>query len=122
MTRGLKIGVWIGIGTVVAAIAIYAQGWYYDRYTWPKKIQREILGKVIVEHSALLTYEGFSHFGQGGFQWTYRFEPSNPAVAEFCGIQPVERCHFQRTGKPAPHVETAIVYDARTLVVEEDWL
>jgi hypothetical protein len=86
MTRGVKIGVWVAIGIVVAAIAIYGQGWYFDRYTWPRKIQREILGKVVVEHGALLTYAGFSHFGQGGFRWTYRVEPTNPTIAEYCGI------------------------------------
>ena len=122
MNRRVKIGAWVLFGGAIAAVATFAQGWHYDQYTWPRRIQREILGHEIVEHSDLLRYEGFSHWGQGSFQWTYRILPSNPAIAEYCGAQPVATCHFQRSGKPAPNIETGIVCVGGKVIVEEDWL
>lgn len=116
-----SVAVFLGI-VALGAVGTIAQGWYYDQYVWPERIQKDLLGRAIARHAVLLHYQGFSHFGQGAFNWTYTVELSDEAIAEFCGSQVLVQCRFERKGKPAPNVQTFLIYERGTLLIEEDWL
>jgi hypothetical protein len=105
----------------LAGMGAFTWGWYYDRYVWPDRIQRELLGRVIVERNALAEFEGGAAFGQGMFRWTYKAPLPANLLPEYCGSQPVRSCRFEKHGSPESQVETYLIFDKGKLVLEEWW-
>jgi len=108
---------------VVAATGVAAYTWYYEHYEWPRKIQTEILGQVIVDHSSFQSFEGSSHWGQGMFRWRYTAPPA--AVNDwrkYCGSQAIEKCEFILSGQPEEDVKTSVSYKDGVVTIEEWWM
>ena len=61
LSRGWKIAISIFCGGVVIAAGFEAYGWYYNHYAWPRKIQIELLGEVIVTHDTLRSRHKLSY-------------------------------------------------------------
>ena len=118
-------GKWLVVGGVAAgatAVTLFALNWYDTRVKWPSRIQRELLGREIASYKSLTGFEGFSHYGQGAFTWSYEVTLPDAAAATFCAGSSPATCHFQRTGRPERNVETSVVYDGGRLTIEEAWL
>ena len=112
----------LGVGIVaVAGMALYS--WYYEHYAWPRKIQVEILGEVIVDHSSFESFEGAGHFGQGMFRWKYAVPLATGGPwMKYCGSQAVEKCEFVLPGKPEGEVVTSVSYKNGVVTIEEWWM
>jgi len=107
----------------VAALGVAAYDWYYRHYVWPREIQVEVLGEVIVEHNLLRSFEGSAHWGQGTFRWQYIAPTtSGSAWKKYCGVQPIEHCEFVVPGKPEAEVETSVSYKNGVITIEEWWM
>jgi hypothetical protein len=121
--RRYRVAVGLVLALVTIASGVYARGWYYERFVWPKKIQMEVLGEVLVSHDSLRDFEGSLHRGQGMLRWTYDMPSASMSMlAKYCDGSPAERCHFVKQGEPEPEVKTSVSYKNRLVVVEEWWL
>ena len=121
--RRFRIAVGAALALVLVGIGVYVRGWYYERFTWPKKIQMEVLGEVLVSHDSLRDFEGSLHWGQGMLRWTYAMPSANMSMlTKYCDGRPAERCHFVRQGEPETEVKTSVSYKDGLVVVEEWWL
>jgi hypothetical protein len=121
--RRWKITIAAVSGCVVICASLWAWGWYNEQYAWPRKIQIELLGEVIVAHDSLRSFEGSAHWGVGRFRWTH-VAPSNPGSAwmKLCPSQVTEDCEFIRHGKPEDQVRTSVSYKDGVVTIEEWWL
>jgi hypothetical protein len=114
----------IALGIVVVAVAgVSAHGWYYDHYVWPRKIQLEVLGEVIVDHTTFLSFEDTVHWGQGFYRWKFA-APRAPGSAwmKYCGSKPTASCEFVLPGNPEARVETSVSYKDGVITIEEWWM
>jgi hypothetical protein len=112
---------WILAIVVIVVVGVAARDWYYARYVWPREIQKEVLGGVLAPSSSLIHYEGFSHWGQGSFEWRYRLEPGNKMLASLCGEQQIEHCTFTKVLKLSEDVTLVASFEAGVLTLEEVW-
>jgi hypothetical protein len=112
----------LGVG-ILAVAGVAAHSWYYEHYAWPRKIQIEVLGEVIVDHSLFQSFEGNAHWGQGMFRWKYSVPTaSGSAWMKYCGSQAIEQCEFILPGRPEDEVETSVSYKDGVLTIEEWWM
>jgi hypothetical protein len=108
---------------VVLGAGVAAYGWYNDQYVWPQKIQIEVLGEVIVAHDSLRSFEGYAHWGQGMYRWTYDARnATDSAWMKYCASQVVEHCQFTRHGDPEKQVKTSVSYKDGVVTIEESWM
>ncbi|HTU67506.1 MAG TPA: hypothetical protein VMF52_16270 [Steroidobacteraceae bacterium] len=97
--------------------------WYFDRFSWPRKIQTELFGGALATHESLVAFDDNSHFGQGSFRWTYNLSGrASAALSKLCAPESVKNCRFSRSGNPDKQIETSVTFEKGTLVVEEGWL
>jgi hypothetical protein len=107
----------------VIVVGTSAYSWYSKHYAWPRKIQIEVLGEVIVSHDSLRKFEGNAHFGQGMFRWTYDApSAAGSAWTKYCASQDVKVCSFVELGAPEDQVETSVSYKDGVVTIEEWWL
>jgi hypothetical protein len=113
-------GLCVGIAAVTG---LATHGWYYDHYEWPRKIQVEVLGEVVVDHSSFRSFEGNAHWGQGMFRWKYTVPPApGSAWMKYCGSQAIEKCEYVMRGQPEDDVMTYVSYKDGVLTIEEWWM
>jgi hypothetical protein len=121
--RGPRIVIALVCGLLVIGAAIAAHGWYHEQYSWPRKIQMEVLGEVIVDHDSLLSFEGSAHWGQGMFRWTYAVPRGTPgALQRYCPRQTLLHCEFVKHGKPEEEVTTSVSFKEGMVTIEEWWM
>jgi hypothetical protein len=115
----------VAIGSLVVVVggaAFLCWDWYATHISWPRQIQNELLGAPVVSYEELLSFVGFSHWGQGGWQWRYHLNKPNALLAALCRGQSIDTCHLERHGHPQRSVMTSLVIDHGTLELTEDWL
>ena len=118
-----KIAIIVVAGCLALGAVTTAYSWYNRHYAWPRKIQMEVLGEVIVSHDSLRSFEGDAHYGEGMFRWTY-VVPTTAASAltKYCASQPVEGCQFIKHGEPEDQVSTSVSFKDGIVTIEEWWM
>lgn len=110
------------VSLCVIIVAIYtAYTWYRRYYVWPIEIQQQLLGKTLAPPSSLIEYEGFSHYAQGLFRWTYKVEVASEVLASLCGDQAVDICVLKKSRVISKDVSQTANYNAGILTITEEW-
>jgi hypothetical protein len=121
--RRWKIAIAIAVGCLAVGSVTAGYSWYYRHYAWPRKIQIEVLGEVIVSHDSFRSFEGSAHFGQGMFRWTYVAPNALGSTwAKYCVQQAVHDCSFIKQGEPEDQVKTSVSYKDGIVTIEEWWM
>jgi hypothetical protein len=121
MKRNGRIIVGVTAGFACLAALLVARNWYDNKYGWPGRIQIELFGKQIVDPSALIYHDGFSHFGQGRFLWRYRVTSETPELMKLCHNQPLEKCSFSKDRVIKEGITLYGDYSQGVLTLDEDW-
>ena len=120
MTRTRKsiLVVVLALGCIGVGLAIY--DWYFKRYLWPAAIQRSVAGVELTNGATLISYDGYSAYGQGAHRWRFDAVEDAP-LRQICGSSPISNCRFVRTRRLNGDVEQTVSYERGVLVVEEVW-
>lgn len=112
---------WLASVTVVGALILWCYSWYYDEYQWPKEIQLNLTGRVLVSSKFLINRTGSSHYGQGMYRWYYSIDRPSAALVQLCSVTDYTRCRFGLS-HTTDNISRSIRFDGKVLTVEEVWL
>lgn len=107
---------------ISVSVLTYIYHCYYNKNIWPADIQTHLFGRQIVNRESLVAQEGFSHYGQGMFRWTYNIKMTNSEIKILCGNQDITECNFSREKKLNDDVILTSRFSNDTLILEEIWL
>lgn len=109
------------IGALLTIALAASFGWYYERYLWPQRIQKELLGRVVVDKSELVHREGFSHYGEGGFKWRYSVRRPTAALTALCGGRSIPTCRISKVREISEGVTVSFELQGGVVTIEEIW-
>jgi hypothetical protein len=119
--RSLRIGIAVTSVCVVIISGELFRERYYERHTWPKKIQVELLGRAIVTSTELQRFESSRTMRGSSFSWFYRPGSNREDLTQYCPNQSLQTCTFAREGHPENRVTTYIYMESGVVNIQEVW-
>jgi hypothetical protein len=119
--RALRIGLTVTSVCVVIISGEVLRERHYERHTWPKKIQVELLGHAIVTSTELQRFESSRTMRGSSFSWLYRPGLSRQDLTQYCPNQSLQTCVFAKEGHPENRVTTYIFMESGMVNIQEVW-